>query len=394
MHMDDSNQQIRHYSLLLKKRFDGILASDERRELARWLWEERQNRELYRHTKSAYSLKSYYEAWEKIDPAKEYKLLTARCPELRERRWRLAGTLRWAAAVLVLLLGGTLWFHYGNIGKISDVTVLPQDDKVIAVLKTSEGTVFRLKGDNTAVGAEQVAGLQIRDSLKELICEQIPVTDSLAMHELAIPRGGEYKLILSDGTKVWLNSESAIRFPAVFAGNHREITLYGEAYLEVSHDAARPFRVKAGEGVIEVLGTSFGMYVYPEEHRWSTMLVNGSVKVRYGQNSLLLEPGKEAVVQDGKLIKQVCDTDKELAWVKGLFIFEHDRLEEVVKKLSRWYDVEFGFEDKKLKDYVFTGRVSRDLGVDNILDMMERMNVVSFEKTNGYVLIKEKAGKF
>lgn len=394
MHMDDSNQQIRHYSLLLKKRFDGTLTSDERRELACWLWEERHNRELYRHMKSAYSLKSYYEAWEKIDPAKEYKLLTARRPELRERRWRLAGTLRWAAAVLVLLLGGTLWFHNGNIGKNSDVTVLPQDDKVIAVLKTSEGTVFRLKGDNTAVGAEQVAGLQIRDSLKELICEQIPVTDSLAMHELAIPRGGEYKLILSDGTKVWLNSESAIRFPAVFAGNHREITLYGEAYLEVSHDAARPFRVKAGEGMIEVLGTSFGMYVYPEEHRWSTMLVNGSVKVRYGQNSLLLEPGKEAVVQDGKLIKQVCDTDKELAWVKGLFIFEHDRLEEVVKKLSRWYDVEFGFEDKKLKDYVFTGRVSRDLGVDNILDMMERMNVVSFEKTNGYVLIKEKAGKF
>lgn len=394
MHTENLNHQIEYYSSLLRKYFDGSLSGAERSELAQWLRKDRRNRLLYRRIKSAHSLKAYYDIRNSIDPEKEYKLLVERYPEIREKRLMFSGYLRWVAALLLLALGTTTWYKYGNIRQVSEVKTMVQEEKVIAVLKTSDGEIVRLHGNNALAGQEPIAGMQIRDSLKELICEQIPLTDSFAMHTLVIPRGGEYKLILADGTKVWLNSESEIRFPGVFKENKREITLIGEAYLEVTHDAKRPFRVKAGGGIIEVLGTSFGISIYPEEQKWTTVLVNGSVKVKYGQNSLLLKPGREAFLKNGTLFEQQCDTDKELAWVNGLFIFEHDRLEEVVKKLSRWYNIEFRFDNERLRDYVFTGQVSRDKGIDRILDLIGRMNVVTFEKKGNYILIKEKAREF
>lgn len=394
MHTENLNHQIEYYSSLLRKYFDESLSGAERSELAQWLRKDRRNRLLYRRIKSAHSLKAYYDLRNSIDPEKEYKLLVERYPEIREKRLMFSGHLRWVAALLLLALGTATWYKYGNIRQVSEVKTLAQDEKVIAVLKTSDGEIVRLHGNNALAGQEPIAGMQIRDSLKELICEQIPLTDSFAMHTLVIPRGGEYKLILADGTKVWLNSESEIRFPGVFKENKREITLIGEAYLEVTHDAKRPFRVKAGGGIIEVLGTSFGISIYPEEQKWTTVLVNGSVKVKYGQNSLLLKPGREAFLKNGTLFEQQCDTDKELAWVNGLFIFEHDRLEEVVKKLSRWYNIEFRFDNERLRDYVFTGQVSRDKGIDRILDLIGRMNVVTFEKKGNYILIKEKAREF
>lgn len=394
MHTENLNHQIEYYSSLLRKYFDGSLSGAERSELAQWLRKDRRNRLLYRRIKSAHSLKAYYDIRNSIDPEKEYKLLVERYPEIREKRLMFSGYLRWVAALLLLALGTTTWYKYGNIRQVSEVKTMVQEEKVIAVLKTSDGEIVRLHGNNALAGQEPIAGMQIRDSLKELICEQIPLTDSFAMHTLVIPRGGEYKLILADGTKVWLNSESEIRFPGVFKENKREITLIGEAYLEVTHDAKRPFRVKAGGGIIEVLGTSFGISIYPEEQKWTTVLVNGSVKVKYGQNSLLLKPGREAFLKNGTLFEQQCDTDKELAWVNGLFIFEHDRLEEVVKKLSRWYNIEFRFDNERLRDYVFTGQVSRDKGIGRILDLIGRMNVVTFEKKGNYILIKEKAREF
>lgn len=394
MHTGNLNHQIEYYSSLLRKYFDGSLSGAERSELAQWLRKDRRNRLLYRRIKSAHSLKAYYDIRNSIDPEKEYKLLVERYPEIREKRLMFSGYLRWVAALLLLALGTTTWYKYGNIPQVSEVKTLAQEEKVIAVLKTSDGEIVRLHGNNALAGQEPIAGMQIRDSLKELICEQIPLTDSFAMHTLVIPRGGEYKLILADGTKVWLNSESEIRFPGVFKENKREITLIGEAYLEVTHDAKRPFRVKAGGGVIEVLGTCFGISIYPEEQKWTTVLVNGSVKVKYGQNSLLLKPGREAFLKNGKLFEQQCDTDKELAWVNGLFVFEHDRLEEVVKKLSRWYNIEFRFDNERLRNYIFTGQVSRDRGIDRILDLIGRMNVVTFEKKGNYILIKEKAREF
>lgn len=390
MTTEDLYKQIGYYSTLLEKYFEGTLSASERRELARWLWEDRRNRLLFQQIKYPFSLKSYDDIHRKIDPEKEYELLSERCPELREKRIRPGKAWYWAAAAVVLVLGAGLWFKYGSARGISEVEG-QVEGKVFAVLKTSSGKVFHLSGHAAGEDRELSTGLHLRDSMKELICEDVLCRDSVAVHELIIPRGGEYKLILSDGTKVWLNSESVIRFPAVFPEHEREITLLGEAYLEVSPDTGRPFRIKADKGRVEVLGTSFGMTVYPAAQEWSVVLVGGSVKAIYEQQSLLLKPGMKASLVEHRLLERACDTEKELAWVDGLFVFRHDRLEDVVQKLSRWYDIDFAFEQEALKDYVFTGQVSRDLGIDQILGLIERMNVIKFEKKDGYVSIKEKS---
>lgn len=389
--MENKDTYIEVYASLLKKYFDGALSQEERKQLAAWLRADRKNRILLRQLRSARNLKTYFTHYQSIDPEREYALLQSRYKAEDGRKIRRFYGRQIAAAVVLLLSGLISWYLLST-----DKPVLTEnhlaEEKSGVILKTFNGGIFHLKeGIGNQTGLQQ-AGILVNDSLQELICQD--VSDTLHYHELKVPRGGEYKLILSDGTRVWLNSESGIRFPGAFGHQNREIEIYGEVYLEVKRDEARSFRVKAGEGKIEVLGTSFGMNVYPQEQVWTTTLVEGSVKVYFGKSNLILSPGKKAFVTDGRLEEITVDTEKELAWLRGIFVFEHDHLGDVVKKLERWYSVTFRFENEKIKEYVFTGQVSRDTGVEQILDLMERMNVVSFEQREGYILIKEKAGEF
>lgn len=389
----DICQDIEVYSVLMKKRLEGTLSEDERSQLAEWLRKDRKNRSYFRRLLSERNLKSYYLQRRQIDPVEEYKLLTIRCPEIGYHRLRRQTVWRCCAAIALLLLCVSAWQMYAP-QKGADVETIPGRDKIMAVLTTSQGKVFCLDGQGVRDSLICSGAVQFNNRSKELVCRQSDAIDPSAVHELDIPRGGEYKLILPDGTKVWLNSESSIRFPGNFAAKSREISLTGEVYLEVSREENRPFRIKAGGGIVEVLGTSFAMNVYPDENQWSTTLIQGSVKVSWGQQDLLLHPGRQAFLKAGRLEEQKVDCDRELAWLRGLFIFQHDRLEEVIRKISRWYDVDFIFENAELKDYVFTGQVSRDSGMENILGLMERMNVVGFEKKEDYILVKEKARGF
>lgn len=393
MKNDDICQDIEIYSVLIQKRLEGTLSELERCQLAEWLWRDRKNRSYFKRLLTERNLKSYYLQRRQIDPIEEYKLLTVRCPEIGYRRLQRQMAWRCCAAIALLLLCVGTWQMYAP-RKGTEVERIPGGDKTMAVLTTSQGKVFCLDGQGVRDSLICCGGVQFDNRSKELVCRQSDVIDPSAVHELDIPRGGEYKLVLPDGTKVWLNSESSIRFPGNFAAESREISLTGEVYLEVAREENRPFRIKAGGGTVEVLGTSFAMNVYPDDDQWSTTLIRGSIKASWGQQDLLLQPGRQAFLKAGKLEEQEVDCDRELAWLRGLFVFRHDRLEEVIRRISRWYDVDFIFEDVKLKDYVFTGQVSRDIGIENILDLMERMNVVSFEKKEDYILVKEKARDF
>lgn len=393
MEKDELYDSIGEYSALLKKYFESELSVEERNRLAQWLWIDRKNRLLFEKLRSGKKLKKYYQSYQEINPNEEYCLLLERYPKLTSPRVPSLYWVQWIAAVVLIMLGSGSIFFFQRSSSSDSESLLSEKSTVAIVLKTADGQIFHLDEQNDRTVLKQ-KGLQVSDSLKELVCTDLPITDSISLHQLDIPRGGEYKMILADGTKVWLNSQSGIQFPGAFGNNSREITVYGEVYLEVTRDEDRPFRVIAGAGKVEVLGTKFGISVYPSDQIWETTLVQGSVRVNYGQQTMVLSPGRQAFVVQDKLKEQSVDTDKELAWTMGEFVFEHDRLEDVVKRLSRWYDVEFLFGHEDLKSYVFTGEVSRDNGIDHILDLMERMNVVRFEKKDGYILIKEKAGEY
>jgi ferric-dicitrate binding protein FerR (iron transport regulator) len=215
----------------------------------------------------------------------------------------------------------------------------------------------------------------------------------LKFNVLKVPRGGEYFLILADSTKVWLNSETTLRFPVRFAGNTRSVELNGEAYFEVARNEKVPFLVSSGNQTIKVLGTQFNISSYPENQLIMTTLVEGSVEVSPGSNQeekLLLNPGEQSLLSKNtnKIEKRIVDVTPYIAWKDGRFVFQDQMLEDIMNTLSKWYDVQVVFaneEDKKLR---FTGNLERYVDFSDILGKIERTNEIEFAIANNTIIIQ------
>ena len=214
-------------------------------------------------------------------------------------------------------------------------------------------------------------------------------TTEVLYNSIATPRGGQYQVIFSDGSKVWLNAASSLRFPAGFTGNERKVELVGEAYFEVSKNASMPFKVAiAGKGEVEVLGTHFNVHAYHDEETTHTTLLEGSVRVTglSTGDSHIINPGEQAQV-DGKgqiSINKNADTEQAIAWKNGTFNFSNADLEMVLRQLSRWYDVDIKFEGA-VPQRKFAGEIQRDLKLPQVLKLLEKNNV--FCKLEGKTLI-------
>jgi hypothetical protein len=195
---------------------------------------------------------------------------------------------------------------------------------------------------------------------------------------MTTPRGGTWGLTLSDGTRVWLNSVSSIKYPTAFTGKERNVEITGEAYFEVAHNRTQPFHVTAGGQRVEVLGTHFNINAYPEEDAVKTTLLQGSVKLVKSSGttmeSVILKPGQQAqVAAQIKVIKHA-DTDQVMAWKNGLFSFEKVSLQEVLRQLSRWYDVEVVYKGN-IEPRKFGGEIGRDLNLSEVLDGLKASGV-------------------
>lgn len=212
---------------------------------------------------------------------------------------------------------------------------------------------------------------------------------TVAYNTLTTKRGEEFPLILADGSKVMLNSASSITYPVVFNGTHRQVTVRGEAFFDIVHDAQHPFKVKVDNNVIEDIGTSFNINAYVDEPFIQTTMVTGSAKISTTQVSAILKPGRAAVSKRGSeqiTIKKV-DVAQALAWKNNYFLFEGDNLESIMRKVSRWYDVDVEYKDAGLKKQVFSGTVSRFKNVSSVLKKLEWTGAVHFELTGNKIII-------
>lgn len=180
---------------------------------------------------------------------------------------------------------------------------------------------------------------------------------------LEVPRGGEYDLVLEDGTRVWLNADSRLKYPVVFPGSERRVMLEGEAYFEVARDTNRPFLVETGVQSLRVLGTAFNVCAYPDEPDIYTTLVHGSVALSTGGqgHECVLVPGEQAVchVHNGSFTVGKVDVSQVAAWKKGLFVFENQNLEQIMLKLARWYNVTVFFRNEAAKTIEFRGNLPK-----------------------------------
>ncbi len=217
--------------------------------------------------------------------------------------------------------------------------------------------------------------------------------DEELINTMRTPRGGQYQLKLGDGTKVWLNSASSISYPAIFSGNTRKVNITGEVYLEVSPDPIRPFRVVINDSTeVEVLGTSFNINSYKDENEVATTLIEGKIRTSVNKKdgekeTVILHPGQQAVVTNYKKLQvnSNVNIDKIAAWKNGLFNFENATLEEVMRRISRWYDIEVVYE-RGIPQMSFGGEVSMNVSLAGLLNGLEKANV-HFRIENGRRLI-------
>lgn len=205
------------------------------------------------------------------------------------------------------------------------------------------------------------------------------VSKSTAYNTIETPKGGQFQLTLPDGSKVWLNAASSIRFPATFTVREREVSITGEAYFEVAKDKHRPFRVISAGQVVEVLGTHFNINAYPDEQAVRTTLLEGSVRVNTAgkegnMESAVLRPGFQTSLRQGIISISESDTESAVAWKNGYFKFNRENIETVMRQISRWYDVEVEYRGSIPGDE-FVGKISRSSGIKGVLRILSLSNV-------------------
>jgi transmembrane sensor len=204
---------------------------------------------------------------------------------------------------------------------------------------------------------------------------------STSYNKIEIPYGGQYQVNLPDGTKVWLNAGSSLRYPTRFSVKERKVELTGEGYFEVAKNKALPFRVLTDKQVVEVLGTHFNVKAYIDEPTVKTTLLEGSVKVTHNKSGVtrLLMPGQQSVLANEDLKISEADTEEAVAWKNGLFLFNDQNLDEIMLQVSRWYGVTVVFSDSSLKKQFFAGSISRFKNISQLLEVLESTGSVHFK---------------
>jgi len=201
-------------------------------------------------------------------------------------------------------------------------------------------------------------------------------SDGIIFNTVTTMRKEKYKITLVDGTKVWLNAESSIRYPTTFRGSKREVEITGEAYFEVAHNAKKPFYVKSNNETIQVLGTHFNVNAYSDEPEMKTTLLEGSVKISYNGQSALLKPGQQAIVSpSGQKINVTEANGKQaVAWKDGQFIFEHTALKTLMRQVARWYDLDVVYNGNVANDE-FNGQVDANVNLSKMLRILQSGDV-------------------
>lgn len=367
----------------------GGKATPEQIECVReWLRESPKHVEYYNRLYRLYCGVNYAEKYDEINVEDAKRKLLGRLTGKKMRVSRLYRVFAWSVSVAACLFAVWLTlrrpvaddkaqsFEVAEIvGGQAEVTLVLGNGQEMAIRRDS---AFALQVGE--VNLEQVSGEGLRYMAE---CDSVR-TDGQVEPEyniIKVPRGGEYMLTLEDGTKVWLNAESELKFPVRFAGETRKVEIVGEGYFEVAKDVSRPFVVCSGEMEMRVLGTSFNVKAYRDEEVRAVTLVSGKVRVSVGAGQRLLSPGWQATWNEysRKLDMRKVDVSPIVSWRTGMFDFVDMPLEELVAQLGRWYDVDFFFVNESIKDIHFTGAVKRSNTLKFMLDFVSLTSDVRYE---------------
>lgn len=297
--------------------------------------------------------------------------------------------LRWwaAAAIFILFVTGSYFLLFNNKGGKQNEIVKTEPTKDVKAPTTNRAMITLADGKTVYLDSALNGELAVQGNIKlvKLANGQIAyqtasgeIVKELKYNTLSNPRGSKViDMQLSDGSHVWLNAGSSVTYPIAFVGDERKVSITGEAYFEVAKDASKKFIVDANETTTEVLGTHFNVNAYDDESDIRITLLEGSVKVSKGNSNNLLKPGQQAQVSNSIKVVNDVDVEQVMAWKNGKFQFGGAGIEEVMRQIARWYDVEVVYELKP-QDVHFRGGISRDVEASKVFKMLETTEAVHF----------------
>jgi len=294
-----------------------------------------------------------------------------------------------AASLLILMtIGGAIWFIHNTRDTKKETTiiaitkpandVLPGGNKAILTLSDGSKIILDAAQNGTLAKQGNTAVYKKNDQvIYDMSKSPIGSQTQVFTNTISTPRGGQYQIALSDGSKVWLNAASSIKFPTIFKGNERRVEITGEAYFEVAHNEKMVFIVKKGDAEVKVLGTHFNINAYDNEDAMKVTLLEGSVKllIPTTNESHIISPGQQAQLhKNGKIKITSVDADETIAWKNGYFHFDRADIQSVMRQLSNWYDVDVIY-DGSIPNQQFGGDMQRDLTLSQVLNILGKSQV-------------------
>lgn len=370
---------------LLFKHLQGTLQEEEKMELSRWKDQSPLHRALFDETGQedllAEDIAEYHEQNSSQLEKRIYEKMQTRLQPAPSRIYRW----KWAAAALFILGLGSAVFFLVIKGKHNDLTKkenpqpLPMND-----IKPGSSKAMLTLADGSSIVLDEAKNGELASQGNTNITKK---DDGLAYslngketkveyNQVSTPVGGQYQVVLADGTKVWLNAASSIRFPTVFTGSDRTVEITGEVYFEVKKHPSLPFRVKMGEAAVEVLGTSFNVMAYKEENTINTTLIEGAVRISHGGENKLLQPGEQARLDrtTGNIRVAEMDVEEAIAWKNGFFLFNDASVGTIMRQISRWYGVEVSYEGA-MPSRQIRGKAPRTTNLPELLKVLELSGV-------------------
>jgi len=367
------------FKLIIKK-INDTLSPEEESIFTAWYDESDANREYFERVKNNYQVDLEPEdinlnsAWNTID-----KIIS---PERNRRSY-----YKYAIAASVALLIGIGYYKtqrttsFNSINTEKENTVVEKErpknsDEVILTLSDGSKVVLNDQKNGVVASQEDIVITKDKDGQIRYEDKNSDHKGKVSFNTLITPNGKTFQIALPDGTVVWMNAGSSLKYPTYFEGNERSVALTGEAYFEVAHNPKMPFKVLSNGQEVEVLGTHFNVRAYENEPLLKTTLLEGKIKITEGSNSALVKPGQQIVVSLDKHSMRTREVNTELAiaWKNRLFYFENAKYDEIMREIERWYDVDVIYKGK-IPDERFEGAIQKDLKLDQVLKMLESKDI-------------------
>lgn len=381
----------KYISCLILLYLENKLNEKEEKELEEWRNATIGHEELFQKMISTSHFKESVKCFVKTETEREVEWQLIRQRTLGKKRMLWKKIWYYAALwILPLLIGGGIFYglkEYRCTEPVVATSFIPGGSH--AILELADGTQIDLKAAILKEGQFLIDKNWdiVHDSLKYKSIEKNTMEE---YHTLKVPRGGEYTLVLADGTRVFLNAESSLKYPVHFTGSVRKVTLEGEAYFEVHPDATKPFVVDVNQMKVRVLGTSFGIRAYSGEKEVLTTLVSGKVNVSTKDKEIVLNPLEQAVFDknSNRLGMSVVDTDLFVGWKDGRLVFDNCPLERVLSDLSRWYSFEVFYASQAVKEIPFSLNIRKHEKFADVLQLMQNTGKIHFAINKNTVIVK------